>query len=217
MSTAELLTDITVASDFLPVVAALYNYRRLDPILRLMAIFCMLSVIPDVVGIVISYLKLRHYNNLFLFHLFDMMAAIFFTQIYYRAFYKPLFKKMTLIFGITSLGVMTFNVIFIENMSTYPSVSNTVLCIFLILLSLVYFYQLLTRQEFTYIEKQGMFWINSGVLFYFAINIFLFMLFNKISSADKPNYYMVQSVTNIIANLLYSVGLLCKPQNQKTT
>jgi len=217
MSTAELLTDITVVSDFLPVAVALYNYRRLDPILKLMAIFCMLSVIPDVVGLVVVYLQPRHYNNLFLFHLFDMMAAIFFTLIYYRAFYKQLFKKMTLIFGITSLIVMIFNVIFVENMSTYPSVSNTVLCIFLILLSLVYFYQLLTRQEFTYIEKQGMFWINSGVLFYFAINIFLFMLFNKISNADKPNYYMVQSVTNIIANLLYSVGLLCKPQNQKTT
>src|SRR5689334_11038709 len=113
MSIAELLTNITVASDFLPVAAALYNYRRLDPILRLMAVFCMLSVIPDVVGLVISYLQLRHYNNLFLFHLFDMMAAIFFTLIYHRAFYKSLFKKMTLIFGITSVAAMIFNVIFV--------------------------------------------------------------------------------------------------------
>ena len=215
MSISELLSNITVASDFLPVIAALYNYRRLDPVLRLMDIFCALSAIPDVVSLIISYLKIV-FNNLFMIHLFDMMAAIFFTLIYYRAFYKPLFKKMALIFGITSLAAMIFNVIFIEGMSIYPSVSNTVLCIFLILLSLVYFYQLLTRQEFTYIEKQGMFWINSGVLFYFSINIFLFMLYNKISDADKPNYYMMQSVTNIIANLLYSVGLLCKPQNKKT-
>jgi len=214
MSISELLSNITVASDFLPVIAALYNYRRLDPVLRLMAIFCALSAIPDVVSLIISYLKIV-FNNLFMIHLFDMMAAIFFTLIYYRAFYKPLFKKMALIFGITSLAAMIFNVIFIEGMSIYPSVSNTVLCIFLILLSLVYFYQLLTRQEFTYIEKQGMFWINSGVLFYYAINIFLFMLFNKISNADKPNYYMMQWVTNIIANLLFSIGLLCKPQ--KTT
>ena len=44
----------------------------------------------------------------------------------------------------------------------------------------------------------------------------ILMLFNKISNADKYNYYMMQSVTNIIANLLYSVGLLCKPQSQKT-
>ncbi|MDO3626544.1 hypothetical protein [Mucilaginibacter sp. BT774] len=217
MSIAELLTNITVASDFLPVAAALYNYRRLDPILRLMAVFCMLSVIPDVVGLVISYLQLRHYNNLFLFHLFDMMAAIFFTLIYHRAFYKSLFKKMTLIFGITSVAAMIFNVIFVESIWSYPSVSNTLLSVLLIILSLVYFYQLLSRQEFTYIEKQGMFWINSGVLFYYAITIFLFMLYKKINDADRSNYYMMQSVMNIIANLLYSIGLLCKPQNQKTT
>jgi len=215
MSIAEVLGDISAISGIFPIIAAWYNYRQLDSVLKLMAIFCLLSFIPDFVGLITTYLKIV-FNNLFLFHLFDMMAAIFFTLIYYRAFYKPVFKKMTLIFGITSLVAMVFNVVFIESMSTYPSVSNTVLCIFLIILSLVYFYELLTRQEFTYIEKQGMFWINSGVLFYFAINIFLFMLFNKISNADKYNYYMMQSVTNIIANLLYSVGLLCKPQSQKT-
>lgn len=214
---SELLNNITVVSDFLPVAAALYNYRRLDRILRLMAIFCMLSVIPDSFGLIISYLKLRHYNNLFLFHLFDMMAVIFFTLIYQQAFYKSVFKKMTLIFGITSLAAMIFNVIFIESIQSYPSVSNTILSILLIVLSLVYFYDMLSRQEFTYIEKQGMFWINSGVLFYYAITIFLFMLYKKMNAVDRTNYYMMQSVMNIIANLIYSVGLLCKPQNQKTT
>jgi len=216
MSIAVLLNNITVISDFLPVIAALYNYRRLDSTLRLMALFCLLSVIPDLVGLVISYLNLRYYNNLVLFHFFDMMAAVFFTLIYRRAFYKELFKKITFILGGASLLIMIFNAIFIEGLWKYPSVSNTVLCVLLIIFSLIYFYELLSRQEFTYIEKQGMFWINSGVLFYFSINIFLFMLYNKISDADKPNYYMMQSVTNIIANLLYSVGLLCKPQNKKT-
>lgn len=215
MSIAEVLVDISVISGLFPVIAAWYNYRHLDSILKLMALFCLLSIIPDFVGLTITYLKIV-FNNLFLIHLFDMMAAIFFTLIYQRAFYRPVFKKMTLIFGITALAAMIFNVIFIESMRSYPSVSNTILSVLLIILSLAYFYQLLSRQEFTYIEKQGMFWINSGVLFYYAITIFLFMLYKKISNADRPNYYMMQSVMNIIANLIFSVGLLCKPQSQKT-
>ena len=214
MSIAELLSNITVASDFLPVIAALYNYRRLDPVLKLMALFCLLSIIPDFAGLITTHLKIV-FNSLFLIHLFDIMAVIFFTLIYQRAFYKPVFKKMTLIFGIISFAALIFNVIFIESIWSYPSVSNTILSVFLIILSLVYFYELLSRQEFTYIEKQGMFWINSGVLFYYAITIFLFMLYMKINYADRSTYYMMQSVMNIIANLLYSVGLLCKPQ--KTT
>jgi hypothetical protein len=214
MPISELLSNITVVSDFLPVIAALYNYRRLDPVLKLMALFCLLSIIPDFAGLITTHLKIV-FNSLFLIHLFDIMAVIFFTLIYQRAFYKPVFKKMTLIFGIISFAALIFNVIFIESIWSYPSVSNTILSVFLIILSLVYFYELLSRQEFTYIEKQGMFWINSGVLFYYAITIFLFMLYMKINYADRSTYYMMQSVMNIIANLLYSVGLLCKPQ--KTT
>lgn len=214
MSIAEVLTDISVISGLFPVVAALYNYRHLDSVLKLMALFCLLSIIPDFAGLITTYLKIV-FNSLFLIHLFDIMAVIFFTLIYQRAFYKPVFKKMTLIFGIISFAALIFNVIFIESIWSYPSVSNTILSVFLIILSLVYFYELLSRQEFTYIEKQGMFWINSGVLFYYAITIFLFMLYMKINYADRSTYYMMQSVMNIIANLLYSVGLLCKPQ--KTT
>jgi hypothetical protein len=107
---------------------------------------------------------------------------------------------------------MIINEIFIESIRVYPSISNTILCMFCIPLSLIYFYQIFSLQEFVHIEKQGMFWINAGVLIYFSVNIFLFMLFNKISSAERSNYYMMQSVSNIVANLLYSVGLLCKPQ-----
>ena len=215
MSIAEVLLDIAVISGLFPVIAAWYNYRHLDKILKLMALFCLLSIIPDFVGLIISHLKIM-FNDLFLIHLFDMMAAIFFTLIYHRAFYEPVFEKMTLIFGVTCLVAIIFNVIFIESIWSYPSISNTILSVLLIILSLVYFYEILSRQEFTYIEKQGMFWINSGVLFYYAITIFLFMLYKKISNGDKPNYYMMQSVMNIIANLIFSVGLLCKPQNHKT-
>jgi len=215
MSIAVVLRDISAISGLLPIIAALYNYRHLDSVLKLMAFFCLLSIIPDFVGLITTYLNIV-FNDLFLIHLFDMMAVIFFTLIYQRAFYKRVLKKMTLIFGITSLAAMIFNVIFIESIWSYPSVSNTILSVLLIILSLIYFYELLSRQEFTYIEKQGMFWINSGVLFYFAITIFLFMLYKKISDTDRSNYYMMQSVMNIIANLIFSVGLLCKPQGQKT-
>jgi hypothetical protein len=215
MSIALVLTYVSVISGFFPLLAALYNYRQLDTVLKIMALFCLLSVIPDTIGLVTAYiLKLRSFNNLFLMHLYDMMAVIFFTVIYFKVFYKSILKKITLILGTASLLLMLSNSIFIEGMLVYPSISNTVLSMFLIVLSLIYFYQLLSRQEFMYIEKQGLFWINSGVLFYYSITIFLFMLYNEIHE-HRAYYYMMQSVTNIIANLLYSVGLLCKPQ--KTT
>ncbi|MDB5145554.1 MAG: hypothetical protein JWQ66_4267 [Mucilaginibacter sp.] len=216
MSIALVLVYVSVISGFFPVLAALYNYRQLDTVLKIMALFCILSVIPDMISLVTAYiLKLTSFNNLFLMHLYDMMAVIFFTVIYSKAFYKLILKRITLILGVTALLVILFNSIFIEGILVYPSISNTVLSIFLIVLSLIYFYQLLSRQEFMYIEKQGLFWINSGVLFYYSITIFLFMLYSKINGEHKY-YYLMQSITNIISNVLFSIGLLCKPQSQKT-
>jgi hypothetical protein len=207
MPAAVILVNLSVLSGLFPLLAAAWNYQRLDPVLKLVAIFCLLSVIPDLIG------KLVHLrNSIFLIHLFDVMAVVFFSLIYYKAFNKPIFKKITLALGGVSLVVVICNALFIEGLLVYPSISNTALSLLMIPLSLGYFYELLTRQEFVHIEKQGMFWINAGVLFYFSILIFLFMLYNKISHTDRNDYYMMQSVTNIIANLLYSAGLLCKPQ-----
>jgi hypothetical protein len=207
MSVALVLVYGSVISGFFPLLAALVNFRWLDDVLKLMVVFCFISILPDM-----AVFLFRIHNNLPLMHLFDLLAVLFFTLIYCKAFYKPVLKKITLILGSVSAAIMIGNAIFIEGLLVYPSISNTVLSLFLVPLSLIYFYQLLTRQEFVHIEKQGLFWINAGVLFYFAINIFLFMLYTKISSAERNDYYMMQSVTNIIANLLYSVGLLCKPQ-----
>jgi len=124
----------------------------------------------------------------------------------------PLLKKVIIILTGVALLIVLFNLIFIESIWEFPSISNTVLSVLLIFFSLAYFYQLLNRQEFIHIEKQGLFWINAGVLFYFSINLFLFMLFKRIISAHLEEYYMIHNIVNIIANILYSVGLLCKPQ-----
>jgi len=156
-------------------------------------------------------------NNLHIIRLFLVICLLFFSAIYYNAFFSRVLKKTVVILSALVLLVMIVNAVFIDAIKDYPALPHTVLNIVLIFYSLAYFYQLLSRQEFVHIEKQGLFWINAGVLFYFSINIFLFMLFSRIIQAGQEDYLMIQSVTNIIANLLHTVGLLCKPQPQKTT
>jgi hypothetical protein len=213
MSITLILVYLSIASGIFPLLAALYNYRQLDRVLKLFALLCLVSASFDTLEAILS--RMQVHNNCPLFHLYNVFAVLFYMAIYYRAFYQVTLKKIVLILGASVLVAIICNAIFIEGIWTYPSISNTIICMLMIILSLTYFYQLLTRQEFIHIEKQGLFWINAGILFYFSINIFLFMLYNKISVSVRTDYYMIQSGANIIANLLYSVGLLCKPQ--KTT
>ncbi len=206
------LNIFSSVSGILPVLAALYNYRYLDKVLKIAATFFLVSAVFDLMLQLVMRMGIN--NNHPLIYIFVIVSILFFAAIYFYAFFNPTLKKVILILSAIALLITLFNVIFIERIWDYPSLSITVLGVLLILFSLGYFYQLLNRQEFVHIEKQGLFWINTGVLFYFSINLFLFMLFRQIL-LKHPGYYMIHDVTNIITNVLYSVGLLCKPQ--KTT
>jgi hypothetical protein len=205
------LNIFSSVSGILPVIAALYNYRYLDKVLKIAAAFFLVSAVFDLVLQLVVRMGIN--NNHPLIYIFIIVSVLFFAAIYFYAFFNPKLKKAILILSAIALLIILFNVIFIESIWDYPSLSITVLGVLLIFFSLMYFYQLLNRQEFIHIEKQGLFWINTGVLFYFSINLFLFMLFRQIL-LRHPEYYMIHDVTNIIANILYSVGLLCKPQKK---
>ena len=200
---------VSILSGFLPVLAALYNRKLLNRVLKTAAVFFLISCFFDPATWLAAKAGLK--NNMPFFHLYNLISILFFSAIYYQLFISSFLKKLTLTLGgVTLLILLLYN----SNIFEYPSVSNTALSIFLIILSLIYFYQLLNPQEFVHIEKQALFWINAGVLFYSAVNIFLFMLLDRIPKDDQHNYYMIHSVTNIIANILYSIGLLCKPQKR---
>ncbi len=178
MSAAYALNISSTISGVFPVIAALFNYKHLNKVLKIASAFFVVSVLFDVVLELTKKMALG--NNLPVIHLFVVISILFFTAIYYHAFFRPAYKRtIVVVFSALALFIVLINMFLNEGIWDYPSVSNTVLSVLLIIFSLAYFYQLLNRQEFIHIEKQGLFWINAGVLFYYSINIFLFMLFIK--------------------------------------
>lgn len=208
MSKEVILDILSTLSSFLPVIAFIYNYRNLDQISKIIGAFFVTAALFDLILWLIPTWGIR--NNVPAVHIFVLINIAFFGVIYYLAFFSKLLKIVTLVlFGIAFIISAYFA---ITSTYDYPAESNTASGVVFIILSVVYFYQLLNRQEFIHIEKQGLFWFNAGVLFFFSINIFLFMLFNKIPKAQQPSVYLINNITNIIANALYTIGLLCKPQ-----
>ena len=205
--TKELIFDyISTVSGLFPVIAFIYNYRHLDRIGKVIGVFFVLSAVSDILLRLLQEWGIN--NNYPVIHIFVIINIIFFGFIYYRAFFIKRLKLVTIIMSAIALIIAIY---FTKDILVYPSESNTASSIIFIIFSLIYFFQLLNRQEFVHIEKQGLFWFNAGVLLYFSVNIFLFMLFNKIPADERPSYYIINYITNIIANLLYTTGLLCQP------
>jgi len=209
-----LFNYLSFASGLLPIIAAIINYRHLTPILKLAAILFTVAFLVDFLSYLyyLGYIKLSNNNNQPFFHLSIIINIIFYSIIYYRSFYKNQLKKFTLILGILALSLVLFFTIK-DSIWKYPSWGNTVLCIYMIIVSLLYFYQILDQQEFIHVEEQPLFWISSGVLIYSSFNIFLYMLYDKLK--DPMTSYTIHRITDIITNLLFATGLLCKAR--KTT
>lgn len=210
MSVAGILADLSIISGVFPVLAAWYNYGQLSRILKIAAVYFLLSFLLDVMGDLVLYLGVK--DNMPIIDFYVISSIFFYAAIYYQAFSRAVIKKVVLAASGLTLVIILWDLIFINGLTEYPSISITAMGILLILISLTYFYELLSRQEFMHIEKLGLFWINAGNLFYFSLNIFLFMLYSRISNSERGDYYMIHSVVNVITNVIFSVGLLCKPQ-----
>jgi hypothetical protein len=71
---------------------------------------------------------------------------------------------------------------------------------------------LLLQNEVMFLDRHPLFWLNSGVLLYFAGNLFVFMLQHAIAGSAQKGYVygIVHSGINILANLLFGIALLCR-------
>jgi hypothetical protein len=210
MSMVTFLGNLSVLSGLVPVIAALFKYRNLDRLLKLAAGFFLMNVLADLLQLFTMFMGAK--NNMPVIHLNIIISLFFITAIYYNALVTAGLKKLVLISGGISLLGFIYCLIFINDIWHYPSSANTILSLLSILFSVLYFVQLLNRQEFIHIERLGFFWINSGILFYFSVNIFLFMLFPSMIANHQEAYYAINTATNIITNMLFTVGLFCKPQ-----
>lgn len=207
----KILNYIGFTFGLLPFIAAIVNYKNLNKTLKIAAIFFLIAFFVDFL-LWLNYLRyIKMENNHPFLYLSIIINITFYTTIYYRSFYINELKKFTILAG---MAVLTTILIFIFKYSiwSYPTWENTILCFYMIVISLLYFYQIFQRQEFIEIEKQPLFWINSGVLIYFSFTIFLYMLLKKIQIKD---FLIINAITNIISNLLFTIGLSCKPP--KTT
>ncbi|MES2111925.1 MAG: hypothetical protein V4577_24425 [Bacteroidota bacterium] len=201
---------LSILSGIFPVLAALINYKRLDRLLKLAAAFFLMNVLSDLLQV--SIVAMGAKNNEPVLHLNIILSVLFFIAIYYHAIIAPGLKRTVLITGGVALLALAYCLVFVNGILDYPSSANTILSLLGIFYAVIYFIQLLNPQEFIHIERLSFFWINSGILFYFSVNIFLFMLFQRMIANHQEEYYGIHTATNIITNILFTAGLFCKPQ-----
>ena len=99
--------------------------------------------------------------------------------------------------------------IFIQSFTQFQSLMWTTTGAIGIILSIAYFISVFSAVR--PMNDFGLLWINSGILFYFSFNLFLFIMSSYVFTRFEPEvgiiFWSFHNVNNVIKNILIGLGI----------
>ena len=158
--------------------------------------------------------KELHQPNVWLYNLSIPIEYLFISYIFFTRFRKDFFKSLASWFIILFSVFVMLNLTILQGISVYNSNILMVGSFFMIVLSLLYFYQLYDTIEGN-LYAQPMFWFSIGVLFFNAGEFSYNLLSNYLINAeiDRAARFFA-SINNKLIYVLYTcliISFLCTP------
>lgn len=154
-------------------------------------------------------------NNVILFNLYLPLQAILFAWFYRK---EGTLRRMS---NIINWFIVVFPALVILNgltlqyfATTFQSYTYLGSSVFMILLAVMYFYELFTNPKLLDVNilRVPFFWVSTGILFYFS-GAFLWAAYvNFLITADYTLAGSISRITTILASLMYTlfaIGFSC--------
>ena len=138
----------------------------------------------------------------YLYAVLAPINALIFYQIFKARFQHNLFYRRLNIFFITAFFLYSaYNMFF--RINEVGSFNDTFLALSILILSfcLRYFYQLFSQTEINDLRQEPLFWLSTGMLFYFSLNIFSTGFFHSLNKVNVE-------FSNALFNINYLVGII---------
>lgn len=207
-----ILFSISTYSILLPSGMVFLGLRKSDPSINLIRILVLTTLILDSINVyyvsdycVVQGLK----NNMFLFHIFTFLEAILLI-LYFREFFQQTWIRKVLLTLSGAFSFLVFlNVILWESLDQYPSITRSLECILIMILSIIFFVYLFQKSEVLNLIMYPHFWLVSGLLLFFAGTFFMNIVGSLVINQNELdfNVYHIHSFLNIFLNIIYTIAL----------
>lgn len=196
--------DISVLSTLIPVFTGVFKWRKLDTALRIICILAIISFFFDAIMIII---KTNQGNNLVYGHVYlviqTALLCLFFIKI---PGLEKRYKRWVLVFSVFSIffsfflgAVYHIDVKINQPLLVYSSIVA-------ILLSFLYFYDLLLHGFHIPLWNLSTFYLVSGLLIYHVSSTAIFITFDYFELEVAEKLWQFQSAGYILYNLLVAFG-----------
>ena len=160
------------------------------------------------------YLHEIHYKNTFIFFaIFTVVEFVCFSLFYYYAVPLKSPKKIVSALLVLFLAFSLIDFFLVNQMNGFDSIASGVESIFIILLCIYYLVIQLKGSNKRSVYSTSNFWIIITFLIYLSGTFFLYIMAENMIYNDtfRKQYVIINSVFNIIKNIMLSVAMLMKP------
>lgn len=202
-------TTIVYVSAFfslLPFVSSFISIKKINSQLKPIFILCLLSLIAETIGIFTFENSVLRLTNFYVYTLFEFSLLSAFFILFFRNFFNTwlLYSILVVYLLVSVISVFLYGVIKADHISvSFESIVLTCYCLYL-------FYFILKNLLYDRLVSQPVFWINTGILFYFSGNLinFIFMSYiaNHLSDQHSSLWSLIHTFFNILMNLFFSIG-----------
>jgi len=199
---------ISAVTILLPVVAGLFKIKSFNNDFRWLFVFFLFSMVIEFVA---HSLKQRGINNLWLGNIYFLVECFVLSIIIARWLKSKRLRIFIAVFLAAYLVVWIFTTFFVLDFYIFNNYARTVESFVFVFLS-CFVLMTVSTDTSQVIFQNPKFWFGSALLIYFSVNLIVFGTVNYISSNHghlMDNTWMIHSVTNIFANLLFAIGFLC--------
>lgn len=203
------IEDIARISLFIPVLFY-FILRRKDKIIRFLIYFNLFFFIDDFIyAVVRSYDKTAGYFfNLF----YKPIEFLFICYLFYNLLQLSSGKKLINTLLVIFISFWLVSSIYLP-INTFNSYIQGLECIFVIALTLTYFYEEIRKPQSLFIYSQPSFWAVIGFFLFFSGSFFVFIYkqTHRHEAEFIEQYINIHASFFILRNLLFTIAVYVKP------
>jgi hypothetical protein len=204
MSIALVVAYISYSSVGVPLTIACVHRRGSWQTLRPLILILISSLLTDTISMVLMRASV---NTYLLLNGYLILQTALLIWLFRREFQNHLtidyIQIAFLIFAVT-------NLLLVQGIWIFNSVTNVVACLVMTVFALFYLYRLLHELPIVHVHHLPMLWITFGVMTYYAGNLFLFLAKNYLTFGDSGSHrhmWILHNLLNIAKNMLFAIAL----------
>lgn len=204
----ELIRVASNASLLIPLAMYLTRMKYASRQVHIIGILIIVSGLCDLVGLLLFR---HHQSTVVLFNTYYALLFFLLTWFYYEVLFINTRRIMIWIGLAVYLQSFILITVFVQNFLQYQTLMWVITAIIMITYSIAYFFYSLSTITTSGFFGYSLIWINIGVMIYFCLNLFLFVMGNyvltKLDAETGALIWSSHNINNIVKNVLFAMGI----------